>query len=94
MGDPTVSIDNIQGELEIRKVIGNRGLVFRFDKVKNRAAVVGKFSFKDRLNSSDDLWVPQWEFIKACKQATAIFRSKYNKKSQPPQTPPQHAPAF
>lgn len=93
MGDLTVSIVNIKGELEIRKVIGNRGLVFRFDKVKNRSFVVGKFSLKDRLNSREDLWVSPREFIDACRQATAIFISRYNKKSQPPQPHLQHAPA-
>jgi hypothetical protein len=94
MGDLTISIEKNRGELFITKVIGDRGLIFRFDKAKNRAALSGKFSLKSRLYSSEDLWVPRPAFIAACRQATAIFRSRYNKSQTPPAQQLQPAPAL
>jgi len=74
MSDRSVLLDyNQQGKLEtIRKIIGDKELIFRFDGYK--AVLVGKNRyFKDRLYSSDDLWVPRRQLIAACRQATAIF---------------------
>lgn len=92
MGDNSVTIYNVKGELRLKKVIGDRGLVFGYDPIKERAVIVERFSFKDRLNSSSDLWLPREQFVGACKQAKAIFKSRFSKNQ--PGKMPQPAPAL
>lgn len=82
-GDNSITIYHVRGDLRIKKVIEDRGLVFRYDPIKKRAVIVERFSFKSRLNSSSDLWVPEEKFIGACRQAKAIFEERFNGKNHP-----------
>ncbi|MDP3052688.1 MAG: hypothetical protein Q8N22_01875 [bacterium] len=76
-----------QGELErITKTIGDKELNFRFDG--HKAVHIGTDCFNGRLNSVNDIWIPKNQFIAACRQATAIFKSKHINKIRQPQFQP------
>ena len=87
MPDRSINLlKNRQGELErVEKTVGDKVLTFGFSEEKNSAVHIGTSSFKVRLNSSSDTWVPRDQFIAACRQATAIFKKEksQNDKLQP-----------
>ena len=77
-----------EGNLEkIEKTIGDKILLFGFSDKENRAVHINTFSLKDRLYSSDDLWIPKVQRIAACRQVNAIFKKEksQNGKLQPSQ---------